>query len=56
MLWSEAGEFNEEPFDLEADLEEAMLAVSQTLFGKTRIYIDTQKKIGGGRRNPNPSG
>ena len=46
MLWSEAAAFHEEPFDLEADLEEALLAVSGALFGKNRIYIDAKKKIG----------
>lgn len=47
MLWGEVGAFNEEPFDLEAELEEAILTVSGTLFGKSRIYIDTKRKIGG---------
>jgi hypothetical protein len=47
MLWSEAAAaFHEEPFDVEDELEEAILAVSGALFGKNRIYIPLKKKIG----------
>ncbi len=46
MLWSEAATFHEEPFDLESELEDAILQVSEALFGNNRIYIDTKKKIG----------
>ena len=46
MLWSEAGKFDEEPFDVESELEEAILSVSPTLFGKSRIYIDAKRRIG----------
>jgi len=31
---------------LEADLEAAILAVPQNLFGKSRVYVDVKKKIG----------
>jgi len=46
MLWSDVTAFHEEPFDLESDLEKAILQVSGALFGNNRIYIDAKKKIG----------
>lgn len=46
MLWSKIGTFIEEPFELESDLEDAILEVSATLFGNNRFYIDTKKKMG----------
>jgi regulator of RNase E activity RraB len=46
VLWSEAGAFHEEPFDVESELEEAILEVSGALFGKNRVYFETKKKIG----------
>jgi len=53
MLWSPHQLYNEEPFDLEKHLEEAILEVAPALFGKNRIYLDVKKKIGvkGGTRN-----
>ncbi len=53
MLWSEAGVFHEEPFDLESELEEAILELSGALFGKNRIYLDIKKKIGGKGKTKN---
>ena len=53
MLWTQTRTFTEEPFDLEADLEEAILAVAGPLFGKNRIYIDTKKRIGGKGKTQN---
>lgn len=47
MLWGEHESYNEEPFERESDLEEALLEVAETLFGRTRIYLETKKKIGG---------
>jgi hypothetical protein len=46
MLWSKTAAFHEEPFDLESELEEAILQVSGVLFGNNRIYIHTKKKVG----------
>lgn len=53
MLWSDAAAFHEEPFDLESELEEAILQVSGVLFGNNRIYIDAKKKIGDKGRTRN---
>lgn len=47
MLWGRHDSFDEEPFEVEADLESAILEVAGALFGKSRIYLDTKKKIGG---------
>jgi len=47
MLWGEHESYNEEPFERESELEQALLEVAETLFGKTRIYLETKKKIGG---------
>ncbi len=46
MLWSKAGAFHEEPFDIESELEEAILEVSEALFGNNRIYLETKRRIG----------
>jgi len=53
MLWSEAGVFYEEPFDIESELEEAIFKLSRALFGKNRIYLDIKKKIGGKGKTKN---
>ena len=44
MIWSPEKRYYPEPFELEADLEEAILEVAQSLFGQTRIYLDIKKK------------
>ena len=46
MLWGKEIQYYEYPFELESDLENAILEVSATLFGENRIYIDSKKKIG----------
>lgn len=46
ILWSDKQQYTAEPFELEKDLEKAILQVAPTLFGASRIYIDTKKKIG----------
>ena len=46
MLWTPNKIFSVEPFELEKDLEEAILEVKDTLFGKSRIYLDLKKLIG----------
>jgi len=46
MLWSKIVTYIEEPFELEADLEEAIQEVSAILFGESRIYLDIKRKIG----------
>jgi len=46
MLWGKEIQFYENPFELENDLEDAILEVSATLFGENRFYIASKKKIG----------
>jgi hypothetical protein len=46
MLWSSKKTYYVEPFDLEKELEAAIREVRDALFGKSRIYIDSKKKIG----------
>jgi hypothetical protein len=46
MLWTPEKKFQEDPFELESDLEEAILQVAPALFGENRIYLDAKRKIG----------
>ncbi len=46
MLWIPSDIYYEEPFELEADLEDAIRTISADLFGPNRIYVDVKKKIG----------
>lgn len=46
MLWTPNKIYNEEPFELESHLEEAILQVAPALFGESRIYLDAKRKIG----------
>jgi len=46
MLWTPSKTYENEPFELEDDLESAILEVRETLFGEERIYLDIKKKIG----------
>ena len=46
MLWSKNVSFNEEPFEIESDLEQAIQTVKEVLFGKNRVYLEVKKKIG----------
>lgn len=50
MLWMPDKVYLEEPFELEEDLEAAIMEVSNSLFGSSRIYLGTEvKKIIGKR-------
>lgn len=53
MLWTAAKSYENEPFDVEEDLEKAVQEVWLPLFGDRRIYVNTKRKIGkrGGTRN-----
>lgn len=42
MLWSTGETFHAEPFELESELEVAILKVSPVLFGKDRIYLNAK--------------
>jgi hypothetical protein len=46
MLWTQTNSFHVEPFELEADLEAAILEVAPILFGNSRIYLDMKRLIG----------
>jgi hypothetical protein len=46
MIWSSSKHYHDEPYAKESDLEEAILEVAPALFGKSRFYLDTKKKIG----------
>jgi hypothetical protein len=57
MLWTHDKQYETEPFELEADLEEAVKEVAAELFGPSRIYLDVKKKIGAkGKVNNIPDG
>ena len=46
MLWTPDKVYQNKPFEEEKELEDAILEVRQTLFGKSRIYLDIKRKIG----------
>ena len=46
MLWAPGKVYQNEPFELEEDLEATILEVSHALFGELRIYLDLKKKMG----------
>jgi hypothetical protein len=46
MLWNNNIAYHEEPFEYEADLEQAVKHVAHQLFGSSRIYLDVKKRIG----------
>ena len=46
MLWEPNKVYQNEPFELEEELEAAILEVREALFGEARIYLDLKKKIG----------
>jgi len=46
MLWTPKKIYSVEPFEVEKDLEAAILEVKDTLLGKSRIYLDLKKLIG----------
>lgn len=46
MLWAPNKIYENEPFELEDDLESAILEARKDLFGDERIYLDIKKKIG----------
>ncbi|MGH9784218.1 MAG: hypothetical protein ACRD88_08530 [Terriglobia bacterium] len=47
MLWTSERIYREYPFERERELEDAILEVSPSLFGKNRIYLDVKRRIGG---------
>lgn len=53
MLWNSKIKYQEYPFERESELEQAVNAVKEMLFGSNRIYLDDKKRIGqkGGTNN-----
>lgn len=53
VIWTPDDVFRRVDYDSESDLEDAILAVQEQLFGLQRIYLDIKRKIGrfGGIRN-----
>ena len=44
MLWSPSLTYELEPFEQEQELEKAILAVQNALFGPSRVYLDVKKR------------
>jgi hypothetical protein len=53
VLWTVGKTFEDDPFELEKDLEDAILQVSASLFGRNRIYLDAKRRIGSRGRTRN---
>ncbi len=53
MLWGERDSYDEEQFERESELKTALLELAEPLFGKSRIYLPTKKKIGGKGKTKN---
>ncbi len=53
MLWTPEKLYRDEPFETEADLEDAILSAAPTLFGEARLYLDTKRLIGARGRTRN---
>lgn len=53
MLWSEEKYYYNDPYNIESELEDAILEVVDMLFGKERIYLNLKKKIGAKNKKRN---
>src|ERR1043166_7508343 len=53
MLWTPQKHYRDEPFETEADLEDAILSAATALFGDTRLYLDAKRLIGARGRTRN---
>lgn len=57
MIWTKKSIYKEYPFELESELESAIIECKDALFGKNRYYFDIKKKIGAkGKTNNIPDG
>ena len=56
MLWNNRAVYDEEPFNQESELEDAIAEVSGPLFGENRLFLETKKKIGKGKTKNIPDG
>ena len=46
LIWTPYGNYARVDFENESDLEKSVLAVSSSLFGPGRIYVNVKKKVG----------
>lgn len=46
MIWTKGGLYQRVDFEKESDMENAILQVQTSLFGRGRVYLDVKKKIG----------
>ena len=53
MLWTPDRIYSDLPFEVESELEDAILKVSAALFGEQRVYLDAKRKIGAKGRTRN---
>lgn len=53
MLWTTDNIYSDLPFEVESELEDAILKVSAALFGERRVYLDAKRKIGANGRTRN---
>jgi hypothetical protein len=53
VLWTAGKIYREDPFEQEAELEDAIIQVAPALFGEARIYLDAKRKIGAQGRTRN---
>jgi hypothetical protein len=53
LIWTPIGAYHRATYETEAELEQAILEVQESLFGPNRVYLAIKKKIGtkGGVRN-----
>ncbi len=53
MFWTSDTQFQEDPFDTEAQLESAIAEVAGVLFGPNRLYLDVKKLVGASKKTRN---
>ena len=53
MWWTPEKHFRDEPFETEADLEDAILSAAPALFGEARLYLYAKRLIGARGRTRN---
>jgi len=46
MLWTLDKAYHEHRFEIESELEDAILTVAPALFGENRLYLDAKRRIG----------
>lgn len=46
MIWNSSMQFFDAPFELESELEQAIVNASPVLFGKSRVFLPIKRRIG----------